>query len=263
VTTAVAAKRALLSIGSLRSVLVPALLLVAIEVVVRLAHIPSYLLPAPSDVLADLARRPDYFITETATTVGEALLGLAIGMAAGLALGTLMTYSRVAELAIYPLAVGLRSTPSIAIAPIFIIWFGFGIMPKAIVAAISTFFPFLVNSLVGLRAVDATALEFFRTVRASRREIFSNLRVPNMLPYFFAALRLSVSLSLIGAIVGELASARHGVGYIIVQASERLQTAEVFAGVTVLALVGITLTQLVDVVGRRALAWHESQRLRR
>ena len=178
-----------------------------------------------------------------------------------IALAVVMVHSRFAEQTLYPIVVTIRSTPMIAIAPIFIIWFGFTIMPKAIVAALATFYPMLVNCITGMRSVEPTTLEFFQSVHASRSEIFWKLRVPNTLPYFFAALRLDVSLCLIGAIVGELVGAREGLGHMMTAAAVTLRTTEVFSGVIVLTMIGLVLTQLVTFVGSRVLYWHETERV--
>jgi NitT/TauT family transport system permease protein len=251
-----------------------ALALAAWEGLVRLLNIPIYLLPAPSDVAGTLWRLlsagfvpPTYvgapaegILYDTYVTFSEALVGLAIGTFAGLALAVVMTHSRFAEQALYPIVISIRSTPIIAVAPVFIIWFGFTIMPKAIVAALATFYPVLVNCITGMRAIDPATLEFFESVHASRSEIFWKLRVPNTLPYFFAALRLNVSLSLIGAIVGELVGARDGVGHMMTAAAVTLRTTEVFSGVVILTALGVVLTELVTFAQRRVLFWHETER---
>lgn len=251
-----------------------ALMLVVWEAVVRALSVPVYLLPAPSIVFGTLATllaagwteplfvggTPAGVLRDAYITVAEALLGLAIGTALGLGLGVLMAHSRFAEQAIYPVVSAIRATPIIAIAPIFIIWFGFGIAPKAAVAALATFFPMMVNAITGMRSIDPTTHEFFKSVRASTREIFWYLRVPNTLPYFFAALRLSVSLALIGAMVGELVGSREGLGHMITHMAIQLRMPEVFSGVIVLAVLGIALTQIVTVLQSRFLYWHESER---
>lgn len=250
------------------------LAIVAWEGVVRLFSIPVYLLPAPSAIVGTLWKLvsagfipPTYvgapaegILYDTYVTLAEAMVGLAIGTFVGLVLAVIMVHSRFAEQALYPIIVTIRSTPMIAIAPIFIIWFGFTIMPKAIVAALATFYPTLVNCVTGMRAVEPTTLEFLQSVNASRWEIFWRLRVPNTLPYFFAALRLNVSLSLIGAIVGELVGARDGVGHMITAAAVTLRTTEVFSGVVMLTLMGVILTGLVSVAQSRILYWHETER---
>ena len=244
------------------------------ELVVDLFGIPIYLLPAPSAIVGTLIEllRAGFVVPEhlgapstgilfhTYITLTEALVGLAIGTLVGLVIAVVMVHSRFAEDALYPVIVMIRATPMIAIAPVFIVWFGFTIMPKAIVAALATFYPVLVNSITGMRSVEPTTLEFFQSVHASKAQIFWKLRVPNSLPYFFAALRLNVSLALIGAVVGELVGAREGLGHMVTEAAAVLRTPEVFSGVIMLTLLGVVLTELVALVQARVLFWHESER---
>jgi NitT/TauT family transport system permease protein len=261
--------------GDVAPPVVAVVLVIALwEGLVDLLQIPVYLLPAPSAIVDTLVKLigaglvpPTYvgapatgILYDTLITLQEAMVGLAIGTAVALVLGIVMVHSRFAEQALYPIIVTIHSTPFIAIAPIFIIWFGFTIMPKAIVAALATFFPVLVNCIIGMRSVDPTTHELFRSVHASKREIFWHLRVPNTLPYFFAAQRLCVSLALIGAIVGELVGARDGLGHLIAAAAITLRTPEVFSGVIVLTALGIVLTQTVSFIQARVLYWHETER---
>ncbi|HEY7625017.1 MAG TPA: ABC transporter permease [Candidatus Limnocylindria bacterium] len=265
--------------GRLASDVAPPLIALALalalwEGAVAVFSIPFYLLPAPSAIVSTLWQLlsagfvpPTYvgapaqgILYDAYITLLEAMVGLVIGTAVGLIFAVIMTQSRFAEQALYPIVITIRSTPTIAIAPIFIIWFGFTIMPKAIVAALATFYPVLVNSITGMRSVEPTTLEFFQSVHASRWEVFWHLRVPNTLPYFFTALRLNVSLSLIGAIVGELVGARDGVGHMITAAAVTLRTTEVFSGVVVLTAIGLVLTEVVSFVQSRVLFWHETER---
>ncbi len=251
-----------------------AIALAAWEAIVDALRIPVYLLPAPSAIVGTLWRLlsagfvpPTYLgapaegiLYDTYVTFIEAVIGLAIGTAVGLVFAVVMTHSRFAEQALYPIIISIRSTPTIAVAPVFIIWFGFTIMPKAIVAALATFYPVLVNCITGMRTVEPTTLELFQSVHASKREVFWHLRVPNTLPYFFTALRLNVSLALIGAIVGELVGARDGVGHMMTEAAITLRTSDVFSGVVMLTAIGLVLTQLVTFIQARVLYWHETER---
>jgi NitT/TauT family transport system permease protein len=252
-----------------------AIALVVWEGVVAVVKLPVYLLPAPSAIIGTLwsllqtgfvppqhlGAPAEGILYHAYITFVEAGVGLVIGSLVGLALAVIMVHSRFAEETLYPIIVTIRSTPMVAIAPIFIIWFGFTIMPKAIVAALATFYPMLVNCITGMRSIEPTTLEFFQSVHASQSEIFWKLRVPNTLPYFFAALRLNVSLCLIGAIVGELVGAREGLGQMMTAAAVTLRTTEVFSGVIVLTMIGLVLTQLVTFIGSRVLYWHETERI--
>ena len=248
--------------------------LVVWEVAVRALNVPIYLLPSPSASAATLftllaagwteptfvGGAPAGLLRDAYITLLEAVVGLAIGTAIGVTLGVLMAVFRFAEQSLYPVASAIRATPLIAIAPIFIIWFGVDIAPKAAVVALATFFPILVNVITGMRTIDPSALELFRSLNASRREILWHLRIPSALPHFFAAMRLGVSLSLIGATVAELVGSREGLGHMITLAAIQLRTTEVFSGVVVLAAMGIVLTEIVAIVQTRVLYWHESER---
>jgi NitT/TauT family transport system permease protein len=246
--------------GVLPPLIVLAIVIASLELLVRGLRLPPYLLPAPSTVATELGSNPGYYLANAWVTLTEAVGGLALGSFIGFALGAIMARSVFAERVLMPLAVGVRVTPVIAVAPIFIIWFGFTIWPKVIVAALITFFPVLTNTVVGLRAVDVRTLELLRSIHASEWEIFTRLRVPNALPYLFAALKIGVSLALIGALVGELVGAREGLGHVIDDASINLVTRTVFSAVVALTAMGIVLTELASAVERRVLFWHESQR---
>ena len=228
------------------------------EAWVQLRDIPEYLVPAPSAIARTFADEPTRYLAAGKTSLIEALGGLALGAGAAFLLAVLMAHSRVFERALYPLALLVKVTPIVAVAPLFIIWFGFGVWPKLLVAALITFFPMLVNAVTGLRSVDPAAHDFLRTLHASRWQVFWRLRLPGSLPYVFAALRISVPLSLIGAVVAEWVSGDGGVGQLILIANGDLDTAALFAAVVVLAVIAVALTGAVALLERRLLFWHES-----
>ncbi|MCK9486230.1 MAG: ABC transporter permease [Dehalococcoidia bacterium] len=167
-----------------------------------------------------------------------------------------MAHSRVLERALYPPALLVKVTPIVAVYPLLLIWFGFGVWPRIAVAALITFFPMLVNAVVGLRAIDPRALDVMRVLDASRAQIFWRLRLPSSLPYVFAALRISVPLSLIGAVVAEFLSGSAGMGQLILQANGAFDTPTLFGAIFVLAAAGIGVTALVSYVESRVLDWH-------
>ena len=237
-----------------------ALLLIAWDLWVRARDVKEYLVPAPAAVAAAFADDPMRFIDAARLSLAAALGGLLIASLAAFALAVLMAHSRPAERAVYPWALMLKVTPIVAVYPLFTIWFGFSIWPKMLIAALITFFPMLVNAVIGLRSVDAQALDFMRALDASRAQVFWKLRLPASLPYVFAALRISVPLSLIGAVVAEFLSGASGMGQLILIANGDFDTATLFAAVFVLALMGVFLTAAVSIVERRVLFWHESAR---
>ena len=228
------------------------------EVWTRVGDVPKYIVPAPSRVLSRLFSDPVFFAGEGAVTLGEALGGFFLGAGVALVGATLMAHSRFIERSLFPLAVLVKVTPVVAIAPLFVIWFGFGPFPKILVAALITFFPVLVNGVTGFRSVDRGALDFLRSLRASRREVFIALRIPSAAPYLFAAFRVSIPLAVIGAVVGEWFSADRGLGSVIFVAHSNLDMPTLFAAILTLSLIGIALTAAVSVIERKVLFWHES-----
>jgi len=228
------------------------------EAWVQLRDVKAYLLPAPSAVAVALAAEPGRFLEGARVSLGHALGGLAVGTGAAFVLAVVMAHSRPLERAIYPLAILVKVTPVVAVAPLLIIWFGFGPVPKVLVAALITFFPMLVNAVTGLRSIDPSAFDFLRALNASRWQIFWKLRVYAALPYILAALRISIPLSLVGAVVSEWMSGDGGMGQIILIDNGEFDTAGLFGAVTVLAVIGVVLTALVAYIERRVLFWHES-----
>ena len=242
-----------------------ALVVVAIvwQIWVRVKDVPIYIVPAPSDILARLWEEPGFFAGEGAVTMSEALAGFALGTGVALVAATVMAHSRFLERSLLPLAILVKVTPIIAVAPLLVIWFGFGAMPKIFIAALISFFPALVNGVTGFRSVNPGAMDFLHSLRASRREIFLLLRVPSATPYLFAAFRVSVPLSVIGAVVAEWFSADRGLGSVIIVAYSNLDMPTLFGAIFTLAFIGIGLTMLVSLLERRALFWHESSSIER
>lgn len=228
------------------------------EVWTRLAGVPTYIVPAPSKVLDRLVGDLPFFVGEGMVTLAEALAGFALGTLVALVGATLMTQSRFIERSLLPLAILIKVTPVVAVAPLFVIWFGFGPVPKVLVVALITFFPVLVNAVTGFRSVDRGAMNFLRSVRASQREIFLKLRVPSAMPYLFSAFRVSSPLAVIGAVIGEWFSADRGLGSVIIVAHANLDMPTLFSAIFMLSVMGIGLTILLSVVEKRALFWHES-----
>ena len=240
-----------------------ALTVVAIiwEIWIEVRDVPTYLVPAPSDVFAGLVEDPFLFVKEGVVTLTEAMAGFVLGSTVALVAAGLMAHSRVLERSLLPLAILVKVTPIVAIAPLFVIWFGFGMMPKILITALITFFPVLVNGITGFRSVDPGAMDFLRSINASRREIFLTLRLPSSMPYLFSAFRVSIPLAVIGAVVGEWFSADRGLGSVIIVAHSNLDMVTLFGAIVTLAIMGIGLTLAVSVAEKKALFWHESSSL--
>ncbi len=251
--------------GSRVQQLVPPVGLIALfvggwEAFVRLTRQPVYLLPAPTDVIARLLADAPFLASQALTTLFEAAAGLLLGGALAVTVGAAMAASRTAERGFYPLAILIKVTPAVALAPLLIVWLGFGPAPKIVVAALISFFPFLVATISGLRSADPGALELVQSLGASSREIFLKVRLPWALPHLFAALRVAVGLALVGAMVAEWLGADRGLGHVIMQANANLDMPGLFAAVVVVALVGSAANLLVGAAERRALHWHPAGR---
>ena len=232
---------------------------IAWEVWVEVADVSKFVIPRPTAVLSALFGDFGFFVQEGLRTFGVAFGGLAIGTAAALLLATLMAHSLWLERALLPLAIMIKVTPIVAVAPLFIIWFGFDWQPKVAIAALITYFPVLINGIVGLRDVDPRALDFFRSLHASPWEIYRSLRLPSALPYLFAALKIAATLSLTGAVVAEFFSAgQGGLGSVIAIANRDLRLDRLFAAVVMLAAIGVLLNVAIALIERWGLSWHRT-----
>ena len=225
-------------------------------------NIPSTLLARPGEVLSELYYGvvSGLLARHTLVTMQEVVYGFAVGAFAGFALGAVVAESNWTRLALYPFLVAFQMIPKVAIAPLFIIWLGYGVSSKVAFTASITFFPVVINTIVGLRSVDAEVLEMMRVFRATRWQAFWQVKLRFALPYLFASLEVAMVLSVIGAIVAEFVGATGGLGYLILQEMHKLETARVFALLLVLSLLGIVLSWVIRVAARRALFWHESER---
>jgi NitT/TauT family transport system permease protein len=227
------------------------------EAWVRIFAVHRFILPAPSAIIEVMVRQWSNLLEHTWVTTYEIVLGFLIGNVAAVALAIIIANSRLAERIFYPIIIASQTVPKIAIAPLFLIWFGTGLEPKIIITAIVCFFPTVVNTVQGLRAVDPNAISLFQLVAASRRQVFLKLQFPFALPYFFAGLRISIALAVIGAVIGEWVGASAGLGYLVMYATQTLRTDLMFAALVLIALLGMLL-YLVVVVIERLISWEPS-----
>lgn len=227
------------------------------ELVVRSANIPVYLVPAPSTILITVVTNGASLIRHAGFTMLEALLGFLLANILGFGLAIVFVHSKIAERAIIPYAIALKTTPIIAMAPLLVLWCGTGLVSKVVAAALVCFFPILVNATKGLRNIEDTSLDLFKSLSASRWQVFRLLRLPGSLPYLFSALKISTSLSIVGAIVGEFVGANAGLGYVILVSSYHLETPMMFAAIFIAAIGGILLFSVVSLLERRLLYWQK------
>jgi NitT/TauT family transport system permease protein len=219
-----------------------------------------YLIPTMPQVWSQLVENPGLYWHDLLVTLQEAVVGAACGMSAAFILAVGMCQVPLLERALMPLAVLVNVTPVVAIAPGLVVAFGFGLTPKYVVTAVIVFFPFLVNSLIGLRSPDPETHDVFTSLHASRAEVLLRLRLPNSLPFLFAAARICMPLSLIGAVVAEFTApgGAGGLGSLIETGASLADLKTVYASVVVLAVLGIGLTLVVVVLQRSFLDWNET-----
>lgn len=233
------------------------------ETAVFLTKTPAYLMPAPSAIVRYLLGHWWSLWGAGLVTLAEALGGLLLGTAVGIVLAVLINFWQRLEQGIMSLALLIKSTPIIAIAPILTIWLGFGPAPKVIVTALLTFFPVLINTLTGFRAADPAILDLMRSLDASPQETFVHVRWPGARPFLFAALRVVAPLAMIGAVVAEWMGASSGLGRNMWLAYTNLNMSALFAAVFVLTVLSTAVYRLVVVVEGRALFWQHKDKNRR
>jgi len=250
---AVAVRRAAITLAVIVGVTLAA------ELIVRLTHVAPYVFPPPSAVLSALIHQPGLFARNALVTLYEAAAGLALGAAAALAFAAAALHSRLLDRVLSPLVVASQTVPVIALAPLLVLWLGYGALPRVIVCALIAFFPMAVTTLEGLRATDPQLLELLRSVGASRWDVFWRVRFPGAAPYLTAGLRTGATLSLVGAVVAEWTGADHGLGYLVLSANAQLATAQAFAAVLLITLMGLAAYGGVVLSQRRLGRWHPAR----
>ncbi len=190
----------------------------------------------------------------------EVLLGFGLGFVAGVTLGIAIDGSTLVERALYPIVIASQAIPIVALAPILLVWLGYGLLPKVIVTALVAFFPIAVSTVDGLRRVDPELLALMRSFRAGHWPRFWLVKVPSALPMVFSGVRIAVALAVIGAVFGEFVGAKAGLGYLMDVSAARLLTARVFACIAILAAMAIALFALVALLERFAMPWRRVER---
>lgn len=229
------------------------------EAFVKIFDIPNYILPGPIEILLSIGKNYPLLLRHTKVTFIEVILGFSCGTLTAIVLAMIIVYSQVLANIIYPLIIGSQTIPKIAIAPLLLIWFGYGLLPKIIVSAMICFFPIVITLTKGLNSVDLDLMNLLRIYGATRREIFFKVRIPTALPYFFAGLKTSAVLSVVGAVVGEFVGADKGLGYLIIQSDADYRVALMFASLFCLCLIGSGLFGVIRLVEKRLLYWHVSE----
>ena len=241
--------------GLLPAVLLFVGVLVVWEAISRGLNLPEFVLPAPSSILKVLIAKQGALSVAAYVTAKEVLYGFVlssiIGGLVAMVIARFATFGR----ALYPLVVLFQTVPKIALAPLFILWFGFDLLPKVSLIVVMAFFPVAINMLVGLQSVDPNLVALLRSVGASRNEILWRVQIPHSLPYLMAGLKVAVTLAVIGAIVGEFAGAQAGLGYMIQFASTQMETSLVFAALVEVSVLGLLFYYAIEIIEWRYINW--------
>src|SRR5215216_2416702 len=237
-----------------------ALLVVLWDLAIRVFKIPPYQVPAPMDVIVTLWEEWPKLLQEAWPTTLATIWGFLLSAAFGIPVAMLIAGSRTIESYVYPLLVFSQSIPKIAIAPLFVVWFGFGIIPKVISAFLLGFFPVVVSAVQGFKSVDPDMVDLARAMQGSRFQVFCAVNLPHAMPAIFSGLKVSITLAVVGAVVGEFVGSNSGIGYVLQRSIGTFDLPTMFAALVILALLGVVLFWAVDRIERFVIPWHVSQR---
>ena len=241
-------------------------LVAALEIIVRVFAIPSYILPAPSEIAYALYAgfagsvwsRGAYYI-HIGITATEALASFAIGSLVGIAVGALIVQFPLLRRIVLPYFIGLQSVPKVALAPLFVVWFGLGLSSKIVLGVLLTFFPLMINTAAGLASVERERIELMVSLKATGWKTFRLVTLPSALPFIFAGLEMAAAYAVLGAVVGEFVGGTGGLGVLILNRNAALDIAGSLAALVLLAVMGIALQRAVAFARARVLFWAPSQ----
>ncbi len=230
------------------------------QIAVVAFHVPNFLLPSPVAILHDMIVTWRELLTTTAVTSYETLLGFALSVVIGVPLAVALVASKAFERAVYPLIVASQAVPKVSVAPLFLVWFGYGLKPKIIIVILVTFFPIVINSVVGLKSLSHNMHNLARSMGATSMQVFWRFQLPNALPGIFAGLKVASVLAIIGAVVAEFVGADSGLGYVIMNATADINVPHQFSAVVLLSLIGIVFFAIIERIEKICLPWHISVR---
>jgi NitT/TauT family transport system permease protein len=249
-----------LAAGMLWPLLSGAIGLALWEALVRLFKVPVFILPAPSQVIVTIVEQWWYLLSQLAITTFAAGLGLVMAVVFGLAAGAAITASRLVDRMLTPWLVIAHAVPKVVIAPLFLVWFGFGLQSEMFFVVAFTFFPVIVNTVTGLKSADPEQILMVRAMGATPTQVLRKIQFPSALPSICAGIKLAVTLAPVGAVIGEFVASNKGLGHLLIRAVGDMDTPLAFAAVTVFSIFGVLLWRLAEWGERRVLPWHPSQR---
>ncbi|MFQ5930940.1 MAG: ABC transporter permease [Nitrospiraceae bacterium] len=229
------------------------------QVLVQALEIPEAILPTPLKIIDTIILRSEILLHHTWPTTRECLIGFGLAVGVGVGLGVLLALSRFFRNGVYPLIVAFQVMPKVALAPLFIVWFGLGMTSRIMLAFVIAFFPMVVNTLAGIQSADPVMVRMARAFNASRWHIFRKIEFPNALPYIFSGLKIGITFAVIGIIVAEFVTAQEGLGYLIVFSEGNVDTPMLMAALTVLSVVGVILYGAVVGLEKLVIRWDVGQ----
>src|SRR5438067_9647459 len=235
--------------------LVLAALLILWELICRVFHVSDFIFPAPTAIVASLRQYAGPISGHALQTFWTTLAGFAIGVVVGVLLGVLVGSSRLMYRTLYPLMVGFNSVPKSALVPVLVVWFGIGTIPAILTAFVICFFPITVNVATGLATIEPELEDVLRALGASRTDVLLKIGLPRSLPYFFASLKVAITLAFVGSVVSETVASNEGIGYLMMSAGSQMRMPLVFAGLVVISAMAIVMYEVFAVLERRLTGW--------
>jgi NitT/TauT family transport system permease protein len=229
---------------------------------VVISKAPAYLLPAPTEIARTFIDEFPRLLRHGWVTTYEMLLGYLLAVAVAVPLAIAITSSQRFDQFVMPTMLFFQVVPKVAIAPLFLVWFGVGALPKVLVAFLISFFPIVIDSAVGLRSMSSEMLDLARSMGASRTQIFTRFRLPTSLPYLFSGLKVAATLAIAGAVVGEFVGADKGLGYLLLVTNSNMETSLMFATLVALTFIGLIFFYLVELLEALLIPWHVTHRVR-
>jgi NitT/TauT family transport system permease protein len=229
---------------------------------VMFSKVPAYLLPAPTEIAATFTNEFPKLLWHGWVTTHEMLLGYLLAVAVGVPLAIAITSSQRFDQFVMPTMLFFQVVPKVAIAPLFLVWFGVGALPKILVAFLISFFPIVIDTAVGLRSMSSEMLDLARSMGASRMQIFTQFRLPTSLPYLFSGLKVAATLAIAGAVVGEFVGADRGLGYLLLVTNSNMETSLMFSTLVGLTFIGLVFFYSVEFLEALLIPWHVSHRVR-
>ncbi len=242
------------------AVVISIMILVLWQVLVVILKIPEAILPTPTRIFDVMIERRELLLQHTWPTTEQCIYGFLLAVVVGVGLGIMLAFSRLFRVGVYPLVIAFQVVPKVALAPLFIVWFGLGTTSRVLLAFVIAFFPMVVNTYAGIQSTDPVMIRMARSFSASRWTIFSKIEFPTALPYIFSGLKIGITFAVIGIIVAEFVTAQEGLGYLIVFSEGNVDTPMLMAAIIVLSVVGVILYALIIWLEKLIIRWDVGQK---